>query len=168
MRPEQFLARKEGNIFLTKMLNNHDDGWFNLKHRHLRNIPAYLIKTQNILLQWGKHKKKVLLSILLNGTLYLDLEKHTKAITHLFDKLGKDKFCTFMCHYVASCLGEKPFKNRLEYWFDKLGKDKFCTFMCDCVTSHLGKKPFKNKLEYWFDKLGKDEFCTFMCGGVAS
>jgi hypothetical protein len=75
------------------------------------------------------------MSILTNGNCYLDLEKYETVINHWFAKLGKKKFCTFMCGGVASRLGKKRFEKRLEYWFDKLGKKKFCTFMCDSVAS---------------------------------
>jgi hypothetical protein len=58
MSPEQLQARKESNIFLTKMLYNRDDGWFDLKHQHLRNVPAHKVEIQILLEQWEKLGRK--------------------------------------------------------------------------------------------------------------
>jgi hypothetical protein len=92
----------------------------------------------------------------------------------LYDRLGADRFVTFMCDGVASALtgvNSTAFQQLLMAWYDRLGPKRFTTFMCNSVASALNGEhaaTFQERLMVWFTRLGADRFTTFMCGGVAS
>ena len=84
-----------------------------------------------------------------------------------FERLGEDKFVTFICNSVACRFHDAAFTVWLDLWFDRLGKDMFVTFICGSVACRFNDDAFTVWLDLWFERLGKDMFVTFICDSVA-
>ena len=106
--------------------------------QHLRHVPAHHIEVQAFLCKWKLIDEKCMMSILCNGTCYLDLLAHDNIFDDLLRSFGKSGFSTLMNCGVASRLQDPNFIISLNEIRRSFKDDsQFVTFMSNSITSRL-------------------------------
>ena len=168
---EEYLKnRRDANVFMTELLYGRNDGWFEMKHIHLRHLPAHREDIQLFLKSWKQVEYKLLNIIVING-IACRLEK-----TGFMDQLIKlrqsfnddQQFVTFMCESIACRLEKAGFMDQLILLRQSFEDDKlFVSFMCNSIACRLEKAGFMDQLIKLRQSFEDDKlFVTFMCDGI--
>ena len=91
----------------------------------------------------------------------IDDPKFEDKLNLWFDKLGKDKFPTFMSNSVATRIDDPKFEDKLNLWFEKVTKDEFVTIVSRCATTIMTEFFLENFLKI-YDNITKEEKMTLI------
>jgi methyl coenzyme M reductase gamma subunit len=168
---EEYLKnRRDANVFMTELLYERNDGWFEKKHIHLRHLPAHREDIQLFLKSWKQDEHKLLNIIMIHGTACrLDKDGFMDQLIQLRRSFNDHKlFVTFMCNSIACRLNKDGFMDQLIQLRQPFEDEKlFVTFMCGGIACRLEKDGFMDQLIQLRRSFNDDKlFVTFMCNSI--